>query len=154
MSLELEIHGDKELIAKLNRLQPEVVPAATRAIAEALKGYLAKYPGPVHKPIKWASMRQRTWYINARREAGLGPYVRNSDPWSQRLGPSWATANKGMDAVVGTRVTYARMVQSDKDQQPMHKATGWITDKQAIEKAAQEHVAQRVWQQIVEKWDR
>ena len=154
MSFEFEIHGDDALIAKLNKFHPEVIPAATRAIAEALKGFLAKYPGPVHKPIQWASPAQRTWYINARRQAGLGPYRRNSDPWSQRLGPSWATANRGMDAVVGTRVTYAPWVQSDKQQQPMHKATGWVTDKQAIDKAKEERVAERVWDQVVGKWDR
>lgn len=154
MSFEFEIHGDDALIAKLNKFHPEVIPAATRAIAEALKGYLATYPGPVHKPIQWASMRQKVWYTNARKQAGLGPYRRQSDPWSQRLGPSWATANRGMDAVVGTRVTYAPWVQSDKQQQPMHKATGWVTDKQAIEKAREERVAERVWGQVVDRWDR
>jgi hypothetical protein len=154
VSLDFEIKGDTALIRKLSRFHPEVIPAATRAIAEALKGYLAKYPGPVHKPIKWVSMRQRTAYIAQRRAAGLGPYVRNSDPFSQRLGPSWATQNRGIDAVVGTRVTYAPWVQSDKQQQPMHAATGWVTDKQAIEKAQAAHVADRIWKQIVEKWDK
>lgn len=154
MSLEISLNGADRLIRKLERFHPEVIPAATRAIAEALKGYLAKYPGPVAKPIKWASMRQMIWYTNARKAAGLGPYRRNSDPWSQRLGPSWATANRGSDAVVGTRVTYAPWVQSDKQQQPMHKATGWVTDKQAIEKAQQERIADRIWGQVVEKWDK
>ena len=154
MSIDFEIHGDAALIRKLSRFHPEVIPGATRAIAEALKGYLAKYPGPVKKPIQWASPAQRTWYINARKAAGLGPYRRNSDPWSQRLGPSWATANRGMDAVVGTRVTYAPWVQSDKQQQPMHKATGWVTDKQAIDKAREERVAERVWDQVMGKWDK
>lgn len=154
MSLEFDIRGRRELLRKLEYFRPDVLPNVTRAIAEALKGYLAKYPGPVAKPIKWASMRQMIWYTNARKAAGLGPYRRNSDPWSQRLGPSWATANRGIDAVVGTRVTYAPWVQSDKQQQPMHKATGWVTDKQAIEKAQQERIADRIWGQVVEKWDK
>lgn len=154
MSMTFEIKGDADLLRKLERFHPDVIPAATRAIAEALKGYLAKYPGPVHKPIHWASFRQRTAYIAQRRAAGLGPYVRNSDPFSQRLGPSWATANRGQDAVVGTRVTYAPWVQSEAQQQPMHKATGWVTDKQAIDQAKQERVAERVWDQVVGKWDR
>ena len=153
-NMTLEIKGDAALIRKLERFHPEVIPDTTRAVAEALKGFLAKAPGPVHKPIQWASRRQKVWYAAARKAAGLGPYVRNSDPWSQRLGPSWATANRGIDAVVGTRVTYAPWVQSEAQQQPMHKATGWVTDKQAIEKAQQERVAERVWQQIVSRWDK
>jgi len=153
VSLSFEFKGADELLAKLAKF-PGVIPAATRAIAEALKGILAVYPGPVKKPIAWASRRQMIWYTNARRKAGLGPYTRGSDPWSQALGKSWATDNRGDNAVVGTRVTYAPWVQSDKQQQPMHKATGWVTDKQAIEKAREERVAERVWGQVVSRWDR
>ncbi len=153
MSLSFEFKGADELLAKLAKF-PGVIPAATRAIAEALKNIITVYPGPVHRPIVWASPAQRAAYIAKRREAGLGPYVRNSDPFSQRLGASWATANRGNSAIVGTRVTYAPWVQSDKQQQPMHKATGWVTDKQAIEKAREERVAERVWGQVVEKWDK
>ena len=168
MSLTFEIKGDDALIRKLARFHPEVIPAATRAIAEALKGYLAHYPGPVKHPIRWASRKQRAWYHAMRKEQGLPlAYTRNSDPMSQRLGASastanvgnrqvggWSTDNRGMDAVVGTRVTYAPWVQSAEKQQPMHAATGWITDKQAIEKAQAAHVADRIWKQIVEKWDK
>lgn len=155
MSLEISLNGADRLIRKLERFHPEVIPAATRAIAEALKGYLAKYPGPSHSPVKWASMRQKVAYFAMRRKAGLpAKYTRNSDPMSQRLGPSWATENRGMDAVVGTRVKYAPWVQGSKQQQPMHKATGWITDEQAIQKAAEEQVAKRVWDQVVRKWDK
>lgn len=153
-SLSISMTGQDALIRKLERFHPDVIPAATRAIAEALKGILAKYPGPVKRPIQWASRAQRTWYIAERRRQGLGPYRRNSDPWSQRLGASWATANRGQDAVVGTRVTYAPMVQSDKMQQPMHRNTGWITDKSAIQQAQRERVSERVWGQVVGKWDR
>jgi hypothetical protein len=36
----------------------------------------------------------------------------------------------------------------------MHKATGWVTDKQAIDQAKQERVAERVWDQVVGGWDK
>jgi hypothetical protein len=148
------LEGDKALIRKLNRLNPEVVPAVTRAIAETLRGYLAKYPGPVKRPVQWASERQRRWYLGARRAAGLGPYVRQSDTWSERLGPSWATENRGQDAIVGTRVSYAPWVQNAEKQQPMHANTGWITDEQAIDRAQRENIAQKEWNQAAERWIR
>lgn len=154
MSMTFEIKGDADLLRKLERFHPQVIPDLTRGVAEELRDKIAKEPGPVSRPIRWASRKQKIWYIAARRAAGLGPYVRNSDPWSQRLGPSWATANRGQDAIVGTRVTYAPWVQSEESQQPMHKATGWVTDKQAIDQAKQERVAERVWDQVVGKWDR
>ena len=153
MNLVFEVHGADELIAKLGRF-PGVIPAVTRAVAESLRSILATYPGPVAKPIQWTSPKQRAWYIGERRRQGLGPYRRQSDPWSQRLGPSWATENRGQDAAVGTRVTYAPWVQSAKLQQPMHAATGWVTDKQAIDQAKQERVAERVWDQVVGGWDK
>jgi len=153
MSLSFELKGDKPLIAKLQSF-PGVMPKVTRAIAEALKGIISRYPGPVHKPIQWASPAQRTAYIAQRRAAGLGPYRRQSDPFSQRLGPSWATQNRGNDAVVGTRVTYAPWVQDSKRQQPMHKATGWITDAEAIQKGQEQHIEREAWDRVIAAWDK
>lgn len=151
MSVEYEIKG----LAKLRWLldvprYERAVKAITRGVAEVLKGKLAQYPGPVAKPIQWASRKQRAWYMAARK--GMGPYRRNSDPWSQRIGPSWTTENRGLDAAVGTRVTYAPWVQSAEKQQPMHRNTGWITDRGAIQQAEQERVAERVTERVVQSW--
>jgi hypothetical protein len=152
MSMTFEIKGDAELLHKLERFHPQVIPDLTRGVAEELRDKIAKEPGPVSRPIQWASRKQKIWYIAARRAAGLGPYVRNSDPWSQRLGPSWATANRGIDAVVGTHVTYAPWVQSEAKQQPMHKATGWVTDEQAIEEVQKSKAAERIMEEVLSKW--
>lgn len=155
MSVSLEIKGVDKLLRKLSGPRFErAVRALTRGVAEVLKGKMNRYPGPVKRPIQWASARQRGWYIGARRKAGLGPYKRNSDPWSQRLGPSWTTENRGQDAVVGTRVTYASWVQSEEKQQPMHRNTGWITDAQAVAQARREAVAQKVADRVIGSWIR
>lgn len=153
MSITFEIKSIDKLLRKLEpRRFEQAVKALTRGVAEVLRGHLAKAPGPVKRPIQWASRKQQVWYMHAR--AGMGPYVRNSDPWSQRIGPSWATENRGLDAAVGTRVTYAPWVQSDAQQQPMHRNTGWVTDRQAIEQAQQEGAAQKVADKVIGSWIR
>ncbi len=145
LMLSIEIHGLEKLIAKLDTGARPVIRQLTRAVAEELQGALARYPGPVAYPIAWASPAQRAAYFARRRKAGLGPYVRNSDPFSQRLGPSWAVERRGdMDAAVGTRVSYAPWVQSAEHQQPMHRNTGWITDEQAIAKVEDSGAIERI----------
>ena len=153
MKLEFEVNGADALIAKLGRF-PGVIPAVTRAVAESLRSILATYPGPVAKPIQWTSPKQRAWYIGERRRQGLGPYRRQSDPWSQRLGPSWATENRGQDAAVGTRVTYAPWVQSAALQQPMHRNTGWVTDAQAIQQGRDRNIEEQAWNRAIAAWDK
>lgn len=151
MTVSFEIKGIDKLLRKLDGPRFEqAIKALTRGVAEVLKGHLAKAPGPVARPIQWASNKQRAWYMHNRK--GMGPYRRNSDPWSQRLGPSWATENRGIDAVVGTRVTYAQWVQSEQYQQPMHRNTGWVTDQQAVEQAQQERAADKVAERVIGSW--
>ena len=134
--ISIKIVGLEEVARKVNVNLKPALRASTFAIGEEIRNNLTKYPPRRHDPVKWTSRKQRIYYFAMRRKKGLPlGYTRGNDPMSQRLGASWATAHKGdTDAVVGTRVKYARWVQSDKDQQPMHKETGWITDKQAIEK--------------------
>ena len=63
------------------------------------------------------------------------PYKRLSDPMSQKLKHSWEVRKYGnASAIVGTRVTYAPKVQSERLQHPQHEATGWITDAEAVDK--------------------
>ena len=105
-TVSIEVKGLDELTKKFGAGALPIIRALTRAIAEELKAELAHYPGWVKLPFAFASRRSRGYYFAMRRKAGLGPYVRNSDPYSQRLGPSWATESRGAaDAAVGTRVT-------------------------------------------------
>ena len=152
-AVTLEIKGLDVLMAKLGQGATPVLRTLTRGIAEEVKGEIARYPGPVKRPIQWASDKQRRWWFATRRKAGLGPYVRNSDPWSQRLGPSWATAQRGeTSAVVGTRVTYAPWVQSARLQQPMHANTGWVTDEQAVKTVNESGEVENMLRDILRKW--
>jgi len=63
-------------------------------------------------------------------------YVRGG-PKSQKLGATWLgsterTRRDGSDSIlgiVGTNVTYAPWVQSERFQTAMHRETGWKTDQ-------------------------
>lgn len=150
MNLTVTIRGLDQLRAKFGKGADPIIKALTRGIAEDIRARIAKYPGKVKYPIEWASAKQRRAYFAKRK--GLGPYVRQSDTWSERLGPSWATENRGLDAVIGTRVSYAPWVQSKERQQPMHKNTGWVTDEEAIKGMADDNVPEKILEEVLREW--
>jgi len=150
MNLSITVRGLEQVRAKFGKGADSIIKALTRGVAEDIRARIAKYPGPVKYPILWTSNRQRRAYF-AKRGGDL-PYTRQSDTWSQRLGPSWATENRGVDAVVGTRVTYAPWVQSKEKQQPMHAKTGWITDEEAIQASMGARVPERILEEVLRKW--
>jgi hypothetical protein len=152
-TLSLELKGFDELYEKLGQKMEPHVQLMTMIIGEEVRKAIAREPGLSHRPVIWASERSRRWYFANRREQGLpAKYTRNSDPGSQRLGPSWAVAKRGsMDAIVGTRATYAPLVQSDEKQTAQHKATGWITDKLAIVNVLRSGVIGRIWRDTVDR---
>ena len=132
------------------KLEPAVIARALDATLEGcanvVHANIARYPGSVRYPIQWASEKQRRFYFAMRRKAGLSPqYVRGSDPMSQRLGASWTVARSGqLSWTIGTRVTYARFVQSADSQQLFHYNTGWKTDRQAAMEFVQSGKAQQI----------
>jgi hypothetical protein len=150
VNLSVTIRGLEQLRAKLGKGADPIIKALTRGIAEDLRARIAKYPGPVKHPIEWASPAQRGAYFAKRK--GMGPYTRGSDSWSEKLGPSWATENRGLDAVVGTRVSYAPWVQSKERQQPMHRNTGWVTDEEVIRAAIDENVPEKTLEEVLREW--
>jgi hypothetical protein len=127
----------EELSRALDKMDETVLKGIKRGafkIGEHAKNKLMRYPGRPSYPIKWASKKQRSWYFASRRAAGLDiRYTRKSDPWSQRLQQSWSVEKTTDGAIVGSRATYAPFVQSSELQEPMHEATGWRTDAQAVE---------------------
>lgn len=134
----IEVQGLDRLNGNLSAFVaglPRELQNITTNVGEVLRAKLARYPGTSHSPVLWRSDKQRKAYFAKRREAGLpAKYDRQSDPQSQRIGPSWTVERRGAtDAVVGTRVGYARYVQAERYQQPQHRATGWVTDTQAID---------------------
>jgi len=145
MNANIEVKGLEKLQRKLGQGARPIIRTILLGVAEEIKGRIAEYPGPVVYPIRWASESQRRAYFAKRR--GMGPYVRQTDSFSERLGPSWATR-----AIVGTRVSYAPWVQSAEAQQPMHAATGWKTDEEAVEEVEQSGAVERIFSQAVSKW--
>lgn len=151
MNFTITINGLEQLRAKLSQESWETkVKALTRGIAEDIRTRMAVTPPPVHYPIKWASPKQRAAYFAKRR--GNLPYVRESDSWSQRLLASWTTENRDINAVVGTVVDYAPWVQNSERQQLMHKATGWVTDEDAIKGTLDADVPARIFEEVLKGW--
>ena len=138
----------------LSRSFTPVMQTITLAVGELVSDEIATYPGPVVRPIEWASAKQRAFYFAKRREAELDPgYTRISDPMSQRLKESWTTDQLGAhDAVVTNRTTYAYWVQSAKGQQPFHKNTGWITDEAAVQNVEASGDVGRVAGDAIARW--
>jgi len=151
MTANIEVKGLEKLQRKLGQGAKAVIRTILLGVAEEIKGRIAEYPGPVSYPIKWASESQRRAYFAKR--GGMGPYVRQTDSFSERLGPSWATRLEGDDrAIVGTRVSYAPWVQSAEAQQPMHAATGWKTDEEAVDEVEQSGAVERIFSKAMSKW--
>ena len=150
MNLTMEIHGLDQVRAKYGKGADAIIKALTRGIAEDIRARIAKAPGKVKYPIEWASDAQRRAYFAKRK--GKLPYVRESDSWSEDLGKAWATENRGLDAVVGNKATYAPWVQSKERQQPMHKNTGWVTDEEAIRGAVDDNVPEKILEEVLREW--
>ncbi len=134
-NIVIDIEGIDGAVRLLDRSFAPAMQTITLAVGELVRDEIGTYPGPVVRPIEWASAKQRAFYFAKRREAGLNPgYTRISDPMSQRLKESWITDQIGAhDALVTSRATYAYWVQSAEGQQPFHKNTGWITDEVAVQ---------------------
>lgn len=150
----INIEGIDGAVRLLERNFTPVMKTITLAVGELVRDEIATYPGPVVRPIEWASAKQRAYYFAKRREAGLKPeYTRISDPMSQRLKESWTTDHLGAhDAVVTSRATYAYWVQSAEGQQPFHKNTGWITDEEAVLNVEASGDIDNVIGQVVARW--
>jgi len=154
VSLHIKVEGLDALKRKLGADWTKPIQAGAVAVGQELRNVVAQYPGPSSQPVEWASEKQRRWWFASRREANLPfKYTRNSDAWSQRLGPSWAVRPEGQtNAVVGTKATYGPWVQSAEKQTAQHKATGWKTDKEAVEEVERGGKAMRIFRAIIQKW--
>ncbi len=130
-----------------------IMSDALMLVGKEVQAEIARYPGPAHKPVIWASEKQRRWWFASRRAAGLPPnYTRMSDPWSQDLLHKWEVERRGnKQVVVGTIVKYARWVQAAEQQTAQHRATGWVTDKEALEAVAESGVVGRIFSDALDK---
>jgi len=146
VNTSIRLEGLENLMRKLGTSFVPTIRGITRAIGEMVRNKVAVYPGPVAHSIRWASEKQRRAYFAQRRERNLPiGYTRQSDPMSQRLGPGWSVSGFGeLGAKVAPRATYAQWVQGADTQQPMHRATGWVTDRQAVQAVVDSGDIQRV----------
>lgn len=151
--ITFEVEGLDELLKRLGVNLKPVLSVVTFAVGEQVRGKVATYPKGSHQPVKWSSLKQRRFYHAMRREQGLPlKYTRNSDPMSQRLGASWATAHHGeTDAVVMPKATYAQWVQGSTTQWQQHAASGWVTDRQAIDQVRDSGVIPDIVRDAVDK---
>lgn len=152
--ISIEVSIPPGLIRQLDPVRVDrALATSTRAIGELVRGKLIHYPGPAHSPVIWSSARQRRAYFAKRREAGLDArYFQQSDAMSQRLKLGWVVVRSGtVDTIVRTRVAYARYVQAAQYQTAQHKATGWVTDIQALEAVQRSGDIPRITEQAARK---
>jgi len=123
---------------------------AARKLAWNAQSFLQRYPrNSTH--VVWRSRKQQRWYHAMRRAAGLpAKYTRGSDPMSQSLKHSWVvrtdppgTGPNEFGAMLGTKVTYAHLVQGEATQEPMHKANNWPTDYDAIQEIERKRLVEK-----------
>ena len=151
--IKMHIDGFADLQRMMGEAGRPLLKRISLAVAVSVHGRLAKYPGKVVHPIQWKTARQRRFYFAMRRKAGLAmQYTRRSDPQSQRMVDRWAYEPYGdVGAVVGTTATYSPYVQDSDKQQPFHRNSGWVTDKQATEQTVASGDVERIVHGLVSK---
>ena len=133
---ELSLEGLEALLAKLGADIAPQLQATAMVLGQSLARTLGDAPGPSNSPVIWASPKQRAFYFAMRRKAGLpAQYTRTSDAMSQKYEQGWAVRADGdTDAIVGNAAMgYAKYVGSVTYQTEQHRATGWKTDKTAVQ---------------------
>ena len=160
VTLRVKVEGLDALKRKLGADWTQPIQAGTQAIGEEIRNVIAPAPGPSHSPVIWGTEKSRRWYFANRRKKKLPlQYTRGSDAWSQTMEKSWTVRPEGqIGVVVGTKATYAPWVQSHaklpsgERQTRQHKATGWVTDKTAVERVRHGGKALRIMRTIIQKW--
>lgn len=136
MTETIRIEGAEELIKKIDSIiAMRRVKAAIREAAVFIEGKLKEYPMASHRPnpmLKVNDRMRRGFFYHLKHGDIEVPYRRGQSPKSEKLGQSWTTRteNMGFRAIVGTNVSYARLVQDSAKQTSYHRGTGWITTKQ------------------------
>jgi len=134
--ITIHLEGAEELIRRITNLQGmQKTKAAIGEAATFLEGKVKEYPTVSRRPnpmIKLSDKVRRGFFYHLKHGDIEVPYRRGQSPGSEKLGQSWniRTENAGWRAVIGTSVSYARLVQDSAKQSNYHRHTGWITTKQ------------------------
>lgn len=141
----IRIEGADELIAKITSLESmQRVKASIHQVAIFLQSKvdIKAYPRASHRPnvmLQYNDRMRRGFFYHLNHPESPKhievPYRRGQSPGSQKLGQSWTTRteNMGFRAIIGTNVSYARLVQDSAKQTSYHRGTGWITTRQAMQ---------------------
>jgi hypothetical protein len=139
MATSVRIEGLDKLRAALGDLAASKAlrPILTAAILH-LKGLIAVYPpsSEANKPRGFVSKGNNRWYERgfgskwARKDGSIG-----SAQTSETLGRSWTEAvdPAGKWAQVGTKASYAPLVQDRDEQAAFHKDRGWLTAQDVLD---------------------
>lgn len=132
--VDIDLDGVPRLMEEIGATARKM-QTGLEAGAQYLKSQIAVYPPSRHGPQPFKNDKQRRGFF-ARLKSGEieVPYRRGISPSSQKLGQSWGVVAKPLEATVGTRVSYAPLVQSKADQTRYHKATGWVTAEDVKER--------------------
>jgi len=153
--VEIEVKIPDDLLKQLDPARVDrALRASTFAVGQLVQGELQKSTPPAHRPVIWASAKARRYYFAMRRKAGLSMrYTRQSDPMSQRVQRGWTVLHHDRtDAIVRNKgVRYAKYVQSAKDLTAQHRATGWMTDVQAVNNVKRRGDVKRITEQAARK---
>jgi hypothetical protein len=136
----IRIEGAEEIIRRIDDIaRLNKVKAAIRQAAVFLEGKVSEYPTPSHRPNLMLrgdsakAKRMRAGFFYHLKHGNIEvPYRRGQSPGSEKLGQSWTTRteSQGFRAIIGTGVSYAKMVQDSANQTSYHRHTGWITTRQ------------------------
>jgi phage gpG-like protein len=132
----IRVEGADELIKQIDSIYAmRRVKASIQQAAVFLEGKLKEYPARSRRPnplLKINDKMRRGFFYHLKKGNIEVPYHRGQSPGSEKLGQSWTTRteNQGFRAIVGTNVSYARLVQDSAMQTGYHRGTGWITTRQ------------------------
>jgi hypothetical protein len=144
----IRIEGLDQLIRRIDSLAKlNKTKAAIRAAAVMLQGKIKQYPPVSRRPnplIKTNDRVRRGFFYHLKHGNIEVPYRRGASPGSQKLGQSWTTRteNSGFRAIIGTGVSYARLVQDSANQTAYHKGTGWITTRDVTQRYGDDAIRQ------------
>jgi len=130
MPVTVRIHVPPDLKRALDGDMRKVIQKASIPLTRELHSTVAKYP-----PATEANQPNHRWY-----ERGYGPRWSRKDgtvggrKTSEMLNRSWGIKRLRWGMQLGSRASYSPVVHHHEEQASFHKARGWVTDKQAVDK--------------------
>ena len=144
MPVTVRIHIPPDLKRALDGDMRKVIQKASIPLTRELHSTVAKYPpeSEANLPRGFGSAvsiatkkAQNRWY-----KRGYGPQWSRKDgsvggrKTSEMLNRSWGIKRLRWGMQLGSRASYSPVVHHHEDQANFHKARGWVTDKQAVDK--------------------